>query len=206
MHGQADLQFAPLPAEKPQQPPPAWLKRLGEWLEGWGKAIDNALAPLARMLGGAWPVLRYVMLGLIALGLGYLVWRIGANLGWWQGRSASSGAAPEPAWTPTQQQALGLLEDADALAAQGRYDEAAHLLLLRSFAQIGQARPEWLTPASTAREMADLPALPYVARKAFAAITAAVEAGRYALRPLDHADWQMARAAYADFALQRLTA
>jgi hypothetical protein len=31
-----------------------------------------------------------------------------------------------------------------------------------------------------------------------------VEQSRYALRPLAAADWQAARAAYADFALQRL--
>jgi hypothetical protein len=32
-------------------------------------------------------------------------------------------------WAPTREEALALLEEADRLAAEGRYGEAAHLLL-----------------------------------------------------------------------------
>jgi hypothetical protein len=71
-------------------------------------------------------------------------------------------------------------------------------------AHIAATRPEWLHPASTAREIAGLRPLPQRARDAFALIAARVEQSRYALRPLAAADWQAARAAYADFALQRL--
>jgi hypothetical protein len=94
-----------------------------------------------------------------------------------------------------------LLEDADRLAQQGHYDEAAHLLLRRTCDQIRAAHPDWLHPASTAREIAALPALPGQARTAFAVIADRVEASRYALRALIEADWQAARAAYAQFAL-----
>ena len=58
-------------------------------------------------------------------------------------------------------------------------------------------------PASTAREISVLPMLPERARSAFAAIASRVERSLFALRALDAEDWQAARAAYADFALQR---
>ena len=45
--------------------------------------------------------------------------------------------------------------------------------------------------------------LPERARSAFAAIASRVERSLFALRALDAEDWQAARAAYADFALQR---
>ena len=94
-----------------------------------------------------------------------------------------------------------MLDDADRLAAEGRFDEATHLLLQRSVGQIAAARPEWLEPSSTAREIAALPALPEPARHAFGVIAERVERSLFALRRLGPDDWQAARAAYADFAL-----
>jgi hypothetical protein len=104
-------------------------------------------------------------------------------------------------WTPDAGEALALLEDADRLAAEGRFDEATHLLLMRSVGQIAEARPDLLEPSSTAREIAELPALPQAARGAFATIAERVERSLFALRSLSADDWQAARAAYADFAL-----
>ena len=56
-------------------------------------------------------------------------------------------------------------------------------------------------PASTAREIAGLGALPQAARSAFGVIATLVERSRYALRPLGQPDWAAARAAYAGFAV-----
>jgi len=67
--------------------------------------------------------------------------------------------------------------------------------------QIATARPEWIVPASTAREIASLPRLPERARRAFGVIAERVERSRFALRALAGEDWQAARAAYAEFAL-----
>jgi len=117
----------------------------------------------------------------------------------WLGRKPP--AVSEPAWQPDTGAALALLEDADRLAAEGRFDEATHLLLQRSVGQIVAARPEWLHPSTTARELAVLPALPDAARRAFAVIAERVERSLFALRRLSADDWQAARAAYADFAL-----
>jgi hypothetical protein len=104
-------------------------------------------------------------------------------------------------WAPDAGEALALLDDADRLAAEGRYDEATHLLLKRSVGQIAAARPNWLEPSSTAREIAVLPDLPQAARGAFATIAERVERSLFALRSLTADDWHAARTAYAEFAL-----
>lgn len=196
--GNSDLQFTPPAPWKAPEPSP-WLGAFGRWLEAM-------LAPLARMIGVSWPVLQMVVLALVALALGLLVWKIVAPIlaSMLEQRRNKPPQAAQETWVPEARAAAALLEDADALAAQGRFDAAAHLLLLRSFDHIAAARPEWLLPASTAREIAGLPALPRAASEAFAQITRLVEQGRYALRPLDGAGWQAARDAYTGFALQNL--
>lgn len=187
------IQYAPVSIpEKPVNEPPEWLKALAEWLE-----------PLGRALGMNWHVLQWIMLGIAVLAVIWLVWRMVEPL---LGRVRPPAADAEPDWTPDREAALALLDDADALAAAGRFDEAAHLLLRRSVQHIAAARPDWVHPASTARELAALPALPDRARSAFALITARVERSRYALRALDAADWHAAREAYAAFALERIAA
>lgn len=189
------IQYAPVPIpDKPPSEPPEWLKTLAEWLE-----------PLGRALGMNWHVLQWLLLGIAVLAVIWLVWRMVEPL-LARVRPPAPDAAPD--WTPDPDRAaaLALLDDADALAAAGRFDEAAHLLLRRSVHHIAAARPDWVHPASTARELAALPALPERARSAFALIAARVERSRYALRPLDAADWQAAREAYAAFALERIAA
>ena len=93
-----------------------------------------------------------------------------------------------------------MLEDADRLAAEGRFDEATHLLLQRSVHQIATARPEWVEPSSTARELAGMETLPASARSAFGTIAEQVERSLFALRALERSDWENARGAYAAFA------
>ena len=121
-------------------------------------------------------------------------------------RSATETGTEEPEWQPDEHESLALLEDADRLASQGRYDEAARLLLQRSVGQIAAARPEWVDPSSTARELAALPRLSDAARRAFAVISEAVERSLFALKTLTRDDWETARSAYADFALARIDA
>lgn len=190
-----DLQFAPVPNWAPP-PTPDWLKALGRFLRG-------LFEPLGRALGLSWPVLEKILLGLLVLGVGLLLWRLSVAL-WalWMGRRPPAPAAPP--WQPDAATARALLEEADLLAAQGRFDEATHLLLLRSLDHITQARPHALTPASTAREIGALSFLSAPARATFGHLAALVEQARYALRPLGAQDWQSARAAYADFAAQPL--
>jgi hypothetical protein len=189
-----DIQYAPVAPPKPPVTP--------AWLEAIGKFLRELFEPLGRALGLSWPVLQWILIGLAVILVLLIVWRLIAPL-LVQRRPA---AEPEAEWSPDRAQSLALLEDADRLAAEGQFDAATHLLLRRSVAQIAEARPDLVHPASTAREIAGLGALPERARAAFAHISVRVERSRFALRGLDAGDWQAARAAYAEFALERLPA
>lgn len=200
----ADIQFVPLAPPPPPPPPPQW----PEWLEALalaiGRFMEAVFGPIGRLLGMSWPMFRWVLVALAVLLVLFLLWRLGEPLlQRLRRREREDEAAP---WAPTTGEALALLEDADRLAAEGRFAEATHLLLRRSVRQIGDARPDWLIPASTAREIAVLPLLPGAGRRAFAAIATRVERSQFALRDLDAQDWAAARAAYADFALLDLRA
>ncbi len=195
------IQYAPLPPIKtPERTmPPEWLRQLAEWL---GAMFSKIFRPIGELLGLSWPWMQ-------TLGIVLAVVIVLAVLWFWvlrpllDARRPKAAAESEPEWSPDRAAAIALLGDADRLAAEGRFGEAAHLLLQRSVHHIAQTRPEWLQPASTAREIAVLPLLPERARQAFGAIATRVERSLFALRDLDAADWQAARAAYADFALQR---
>ncbi|MEP6868085.1 MAG: hypothetical protein ABJA20_06175 [Novosphingobium sp.] len=191
----ADIQYAPVKAV-PQVPP-----KFPSWLEALGRFLKRLLEPIGEAIGVSWPILSKVMLALAVIALLFVAWRLLSPL---LGYRRKPKATKEPEWAPDHAAALALLDDADKLAAQGLYNEAAHLLLMRSVGEIAAARPDWLHPASTAREIAQLTGLPDRARSAFAQIAALVERSLFALRALEAADWQTARAAYADFALAGL--
>ena len=150
--------------------------------------------------GAGWNTIEIALAVLAALGVLWIGWTLYQR--WRLERAARSPAAQGP--VIDRAAALALLEDADALAAAGRYDEAVHLLLQRSVHHIAAARPDWLSPSSTAREIGLIPGLPAAARHAFALIAREVERSLYALRALAAEDWHRAREAYAAFALQNL--
>jgi hypothetical protein len=106
----------------------------------------------------------------------------------------------EEAWRPAEAPAQQLLDEADVLASQGRYDEAVHLLLHRSIGEIDAHRPDLVRPALTSRDIARHPALPTRPAAAFASIVALVERSFFARRPLGSDDWEHCRIAYREFA------
>lgn len=189
------IQFAPV-EQPPAEPPPQWWIDFLDWLERALQPVNETLAAVGRMLGMSGPALMWIVLALAAGLVGLVVWR---RIRLRQRPREDEAAVPE--WTPGPDDARDLLEDADRLAAEGRFDEATHLLLQRSVGQIIAARPGLLEPSTTAREIAEMPTLPEAARGAFAIIAGRVERSLFALRRLSQEDWQAARAAYADFAL-----
>jgi hypothetical protein len=209
------IQFGPLPVDLPSQaplpsasgspvpiqtvpkPPPPEPSHLGEWLR-------QIFEPIGKALGLAWPVMQWVLIAIGAALVLYAMWRLIAP---WLARRSGTRAddlAQAAAWSPDRAAAQQLLGDADALAAKGKFAEATHLLLKRSVEHIAAARPDWVLPASTTREISALPALPETARSAFGLIAQRVEISLFALRQLNQGDWQAARAAYADFALEQM--
>lgn len=190
VRGQGDIQFAPEFA-KPPDPPPEWWSDVSRWL-------DELLEPVVKALAAAWPWLSKVLLAALILGLLALVWVILAPyIADWRERRAGA----QPDWVPDRAQARALLEEADRLAAEGRFDEAAHLLLYRSIEDIAARRPELLRPSTTAREIGAFDALSQRARQAFGVIAGHVEASFFARRPLDRSAWDSSREAYRAFAL-----
>ncbi|MBX9884470.1 MAG: hypothetical protein K2X68_05820 [Novosphingobium sp.] len=189
-----EIQYAPVPPYKvPRSEPPEWLVAIMRFLA-------RLLEPLGKVLGAGWSSFEIVLAALAAVGALWILWTLFQR--WRLTRALAAPAADAP--VIDRAAALALLEDADALAAQGRFEEAVHLLLRRSVQHIAAARPDWLSPSSTAREISLIPGLPAAARAAFTLIAREVERSLYALRALAAEDWQRAREAYAAFALQNI--
>ena len=197
MRNDGDLQFAPVAIPEVIPPEPNWFERM---LIEVFRFFAELFAPLGQLFDASWWWLQWVLLAVaVGFALLMLVRMFGPGL-----RRNRQVAEAEAEWQPDRAATIALLEDADRLAAEGRFDEATRLLLQRSVGHIAAARPDWVDPSSTARELAALPALPDAARAAFRVISERVERSLFALRALDRPDWEAARAAYAEFALARL--
>jgi hypothetical protein len=199
LRADGDIQFSPV--NIPEVPPrvPSWFE---EMLADIFNFLARLFAPLGELIGASWWWLQWALLAAaIGFAVVMLVRMYGPGAG---NRRAKAAAEAETEWQPDRAATLALLEDADRLAAEGRFDEATRLLLQRSVGHIAAVRPDWVEPSSTARELAALPALPDAARSAFRVIAEQVERSLFALRALEQSDWEAARSAYAEFALARL--
>ena len=194
LRADSSIQFAPVPPPPPQVTP--------DWLLAVGRFLERLLRPLGELMGMDWRWLMWTMIALAGAGALWLGWTL-LIAPWLASRRAKDDATGEE-WSPDRSAALALLEDADRLAAAGRYGEAAHLLLLRSVGQIGEVRPGLLSPASTAREIGGSQGLPERARQAFTTIAQVVERSLFGLRGAGEGDWTIAREAYAEFSLADL--
>ncbi|MXO56109.1 hypothetical protein GRI36_04355 [Altererythrobacter gangjinensis] len=190
------IQYSPTGFEQPKPADPP------SWLEDFLELLASLLEPIGKLFGGSWPIVKWVLIGVAIAMLLYLLWKLLAPVLEFGSKDNDSSAED---WIPEQGEAIALLDEADQLAARGDYDGATHLLLKRSVRQISDARPDWVEPSSTARELAILPALPQAARTAFGTIAGRVERSLFALNKLGVEDWEAARSAYAQFALQRLS-
>lgn len=203
LRADGNVQFAPV--QIPEIPPrqPSWFER---FLADLAEFFADLFGPVGQAFGASWWWMQWALLGIAVVFAAVLLVRLyGPGFGRKGKRKGADLPAPDE-WRPDSAASMALLEDADRLAAEGRFDDATHLLLQRSVAQIAAARPGWVEPSSTARELAALPALPEAARGAFGVIAVRVERSLFALTTLDRADWEAARAAYAQFALARLDA
>jgi len=199
------VQFNYAPPVAPPKPP--------HWLEAFFHWLGKALEPLGRALkwmGSFLPdapyakILLWTVIAIAAAALAWALynrlrhgtWRIGFRRGaeWHE-------AAGEPEWAPEEANARSWLEEADALAREGRFAEAIHHLLFRSIEDIRKRRPAVVRPALTSRELASSDGIPGRARDLFAAIAALVERSLFAGREVGEPDWKAARGAYSDFAL-----
>lgn len=178
-----DIQFAfPDSPALPQRP--LWLQRLVDFFH---RQTD-------------WPgYVGWALLAVIVLVVGYFLVRHLVRRGWAQAEAPAP--HPLPAWQPDVMQARLLLRDADALAAQGRFGEAAHLLLLVCIQELGDRRPGAVVPALTSREIAHLEALSPQARRIFSHIAQVVERCVFGARALTAEDFAEVHTAFEQFTI-----
>ena len=183
------FQFAGAPIEQP----PAWLD------------------PLLKLLVALGPLLKFVFWGGLIVGAGlilYFLLREFVPERWFR---RSIKVAPTD-WQPAPETARALLDDADGLAAAGRFEEAIHLLLFRSIGDpdhpeafrsiddLAGRRPGAVRPALTSRDIAELDVLPAEARVAFARLAQAVERSFFGGQPAGAEAFGTARRDYEAFA------
>jgi len=166
-------------------------------------AVDPPAEQPTPDFSGSLPFLQtlfWVAIAAIVLFLLYLIAQRLQGAEWRWRRRAAEEEAVAADWRPEAGEARGLLGEADALAAEGRYSEAAHLLLFRSIEDIDSRRPDLVRPALTSRDIAALEAIPGPPRSAFTRIAMLVERSLFGARPLAAGDWRECRAAYEEFA------
>jgi hypothetical protein len=179
--GHRDIQFD-FPDSAGVPPQPLWLRHLLQFLDhhaAWFK-------------WGGW-----ILLGAAGLAIAYFVVRHLLQRGFSQADNFP--LRPMPAWQPSAEQARLLLQDADALAAQNRFEDAAHLLLLFAIQEIGDRRPGLVLPALTSREIATLDALSHQARQIFSHIALVVERCIFGGRALSADDYAEVRRTFEQF-------
>jgi hypothetical protein len=198
------VQFNLPPPPQPPKPPP--------WLEALGRFLGKVLRPFGRFLEWLFGFLphaayaRMLLWAVIGLGAGALLWALYSRLryGEWRLRLTRLGTAQDLAeeeWAPEAAGARSWLEEADALAREGRYADAIHHLLFRSIDDIANRRPALVRPALTSRELAASQGIPERARDLFAGIARLVERSLFGGRAVGEPDWIEAREAYSNFAL-----
>ena len=165
------------------------------------EAIGDFFAWLFSSFG--W-VFQALLIAAIICAVLYALWYMFGDMVGLQKRRKTRTDAPEISdihdQRPDQAQASALLEEADALAASGRFAEAVHLLLFRSIEEVRKQRTGGVPQSLTAREIQSLSDLTERTRAALGPIISIVENSFFGGRPVDRDDWQNARRSYEDFA------
>ena len=206
LRGDASVQFS-LPPTPPDPKAPEWVRHLIDALNHFFAPIGRALAKFFALFptGPFAQILLWTVLAVVVAGFGWMAWQRIRHGQWrWPNfrRTRLGAAVADPdGWVPDAAPAREWLAQADALAADGRYAEAAHHLLVRSVEDIARRRPMLVRPAITARELTVASVIPAPARTLFADIAALVERSLFGGRPVALHEWSTARAAYADFVL-----
>ncbi len=163
----------------------------------WARWIGDLLQMLAPLLQWVFWIGLAAIAALLLFAIGREILSLRAP----RPGPARSGEAPDAEWRPARAAARDLLAQADALAAEGRFAEAAHLLLLRSVEDMERRQPRALAVSMTAREIATHRTMPEAARPAFALIAAVVERSLFGGAAVDAAAFSNCRRAYEAFAL-----
>ena len=182
------------PVDEVDPPKPPSSLRFPEWL---GDFLA-ALGPVFQIVfyAGIAAVIAAVLY-FILNALGYVDFK---GLGKKKDKATGGDDVLAPSLKPDAVAARSLLEEADALASEGNFSEAAHLPLFRSIEDIQTRRKKRLSSALTAREIGELDDLPAKPREALTPIITLVERSFFGGQAVNEQGWQTARRAYGDFA------
>jgi hypothetical protein len=168
--------------------------------DSWGQGGERAAPTVAGPGSGLGGLLSWLVWGGLAVGAILLVLFLVRELTSRRGRAAEPEAAVEEEPAPPPPAALERpLDDAEQLALAGRYAEAIHVLLLRTFEELARAADVRIAPALTSREiLARIPLRPF-AGEALAELVGAVERSWFGDHVPDEADWRRCRRAFETF-------
>ena len=189
-----EIQTAFPPPPPPPPPTPEWLKSLFDAISSFFQWSAPAAKPLL-----------WIAVALVVL---FLLYHFVPAFARWVDnlpyrRKACETDAEDVVGLAEAGAARALLAEADALAAEGRFGEAVHLLLYRSVEDIEGRRPGLVKPAMTSRDLAEARDLPAVAQGAFSRIARAVEISLFGGRSIDAGAWQQCRSAYAELTVPK---
>ncbi|MBK8161294.1 MAG: hypothetical protein IPK59_21935 [Rhodospirillaceae bacterium] len=154
------------------------------------QSVDRTPSPPEPSAAANWslPDLRYLLLavavgGFLILGIYLLMKRsplpAAAAVPPVAARVATAAPAPMPV-AP-----VGPIDDAERLAAAGRYGEAIHVILLRFLGELRHSAQVTMTDASTSREILRSGAVPVTMRGGLATVIGAVELCHFGGRDAD---------------------
>jgi hypothetical protein len=205
LRADSSVQFNLTPTPPPPKPP-AWLQTFFRWLGDTLEPVGRALGRIGSFFPDA-AYAQFLLWAVIAAGVALILWALYSRVryGEWRlrlpRRTAVADLSVEEEWAPEEAGARSWLEEADALARQGRFAEAIHHLLFRSIEDISRRRPALVRPALTSRELAASQGIPGRARDLFSGIARLVERSLFGGRAVNEGDWMQAREAYSSFAL-----
>ena len=189
-----DLQSSFAHTPKPDPAMEAFWRRMFEDLGQFFKMLGDLFAPIAPIL----PYLLYALGIAVVLLLLSPVVRLFLTTRF-ERLIARDNLRGDTPWRPSRAAVVAILSDIDALAREGRFDEAVHLLLVRSVADINAFRPDLVRKHYSSRDILIHPLLPEAARPAFRAIVQWVEKSYFAGISVGQAGFEACRKAYVDF-------
>lgn len=149
--------------------------------------------------GGGGSLARFLeILVYIALGVALVTVVVSVIRGWGRTEATIEPTVGEGARAPAAALEAPRSE-AEALAAEGRYDEAVHVLLLKTIEALVEAQPGAVPEAWTSREIQREAAMATEARAPFGALVDMVEQSLFGGRPVDAAAWDACLARFHEF-------
>lgn len=142
---------------------------------------------------------RTILFAALVCGVGFALHALRDTLPGWRRPEADVSGTPHPI-APAAEQVRRMeatAADADALAAEGRFAEAMHVLLLRSLLEVRERCPGLFRDAWTSREILRRASLPSEGPVVLRDLIDRVEPVHFGRRPAAPEDYRACRTSYA---------